>query len=51
MKEEKLEMKREVWEHFRSYRKAPIQKKYLENQRIREIIERNRQYYHPESNH
>ena len=30
MKHEKLEMKREVWEYFRLYRKAPIKKRYLE---------------------
>ena len=30
MKHEKLEMTREVWEHFRQYRQAPIKKRYLE---------------------
>jgi len=30
MKNEKLEMKREVWEYFRQYRQAPIHKRYLE---------------------
>ncbi|MFW9879149.1 MAG: hypothetical protein ACFFG0_39220 [Candidatus Thorarchaeota archaeon] len=30
MKNEKLEMKREVWEYFRKYRQAPFQKRYLE---------------------
>ncbi len=29
MKNKKLEMKREVWEYFRQYRKTPIQKRYL----------------------
>ncbi|MFW9819913.1 MAG: hypothetical protein ACFFE5_09910 [Candidatus Thorarchaeota archaeon] len=30
MKNEKLEMNREVWEYLRKYRKAPYQKRYLE---------------------
>lgn len=30
MKNETLEMKREVWEYFRMYRQGPIKKKYLE---------------------
>ncbi|MFX0038649.1 MAG: hypothetical protein ACFFCY_11400 [Promethearchaeota archaeon] len=30
MKNEKLEMKREVWEYFRQYKQAPFQKRYLE---------------------
>jgi len=50
MKEEVIKMKREDWEYIRSYKKAPIRKKYLENQRIGEIIERNRQNYRPNLN-
>ena len=30
MKNEKLEMKHEVWEYFRQYRQAKTQKRYLE---------------------
>ncbi len=30
MKNEKLEMKREVWEYLRQYRQASYQKRYLE---------------------
>lgn len=44
MKEEKIEMKRELWEYFRRYRRTPFQKKYLENQRTREKIDRIMQY-------
>ncbi len=51
MKDEKIEMKRDVWDYFRSYRKAPIQKSYLEKERIREIIEIKRQYHQHEVNH
>ena len=51
MKEEVIKMKREDWDYIRSYKKTPIQKKYLENQRIGEIIENNRQYHRPESKH
>lgn len=49
MKEEVIKMKREDWDYIRSYKKTPIQKKYLENQRIGEIIENNRQYHRLES--
>jgi hypothetical protein len=28
MKNEKLEIKREVWEYFREYRKAPYRERY-----------------------
>jgi len=45
MKDEKIEMKRDVWDCFRSYRKTPIQKRYLEKERIREMIEKNKQQY------
>ena len=38
MKNEKLEMKREVWEYFRQYRQVPIKKKYLEMEKFREIF-------------
>ena len=37
MKNEKLEMKREVWEYFRLYRQAPIKKRYLEKLEADEI--------------
>jgi len=37
MKNEKLEMKREVWEYFRQYRKAPFQKRYLELLSIKDM--------------
>ena len=30
MKNKKLEMKRDDWEHFRQYRQANYQKRYLE---------------------
>ena len=43
MKNEKLEMTREVWEYFRQYRQAPIKKKYLEMERFREIFETTKQ--------
>ncbi len=42
MKNEKLEMKREVWEYFRQYRQAPYQKRYLElseKKKLNKIIE------------
>ena len=45
MKDEKIEMKRDVWDYFRSYRKVPIQKRYLEKDSIREIIGIKRQYH------
>ncbi|KKL17034.1 hypothetical protein LCGC14_2489580 [marine sediment metagenome] len=38
MKNKKLEMKREVWEHFRQYRKTPIQKRYLTMLKEEELI-------------
>jgi len=37
MKNEKLEMKREVWEFFRQYRHAHIQKRYLELLEIKDM--------------
>ena len=37
MKNEKLEIKREVWEYFRQYRKAPYQKRYQEILNLKEI--------------
>ncbi len=37
MKNEKLEMKREVWEYFRQYRQAPFQKRYQELLSIRNV--------------
>jgi hypothetical protein len=43
MKDEKLEMTREVWEYFRQYRQAPIKKKYSERVRFRELFEINKQ--------
>ncbi len=51
MKDEKIEIKRDVWNYFRSYRIAPIQKRYLEKGRIREIIEIKRQYHQHKVNH
>ena len=51
MKDEKIEMKREEWDYFRSYRKAPIQKRFLEKVRIREIIEIKRQSHQYKSNY
>ena len=38
MKNKKLEMKREVWEFFRQYRKTPIQKRYLTMLKEEELI-------------
>lgn len=37
MKNEKLEMKREVWEYFRQYRQASIHKRYIKMLDIKEI--------------
>ena len=36
MKNKKLEMKREVWEHFRQYRQTNSQKRYLEILNLKE---------------
>jgi len=45
MKDETIEIKREEWNYLRSYRSAPIFKKYMEKVRIREEIEKNKQQY------
>jgi len=37
MKNEKLEIKREVWEYFRQYRKAPCQKRYQQLLSMKEV--------------
>ncbi len=39
MRNKKIEMKREVWEHFRQYRKVPIQKRYLAMLKEQEMTE------------
>ncbi|MFX1366815.1 MAG: hypothetical protein ACFFCE_13530 [Promethearchaeota archaeon] len=44
MKNEKLEMKREVWKYFRLYRQAPIKKKYLEKLAEEEINQPTKHY-------
>ena len=44
MKDENLEMKREVWEHFRLYRQAPIKKRYLEKLKAKEINQPTKHY-------
>ena len=51
MKDEKIEMKRDMWDYFRNYIKTHIQKRYLERERIREISEIKRQYHQHEVNH
>lgn len=43
MKNKKLEMKREVWEYFRQYRKTPIQKRYLTMQKEAELSRNKKQ--------
>ena len=44
MKNENLEMKREVWEYFRLYRQAPIKKRYLEKLEAKEINQPTKHY-------
>ncbi|MFX1571202.1 MAG: hypothetical protein ACFFB0_00470 [Promethearchaeota archaeon] len=50
MKDEKIEMKREVWDYLRSYRNAHFQEKYLEKERIKGTIEIKRQNHQFEVN-
>ncbi|MFW9970191.1 MAG: hypothetical protein ACFFDF_08325 [Candidatus Odinarchaeota archaeon] len=38
MKNEKLEMKREVWDYFRQYRQASFRKRYQELSKMKEIV-------------
>ena len=45
MKDKKILIKREEWDYLRSYRRAPIYKKYLEKVRIREKIDKNKRQY------
>jgi len=44
MKDEKLEMKREVWEYFRLYKQAPFKKRYLELNEYDEIDQSKKRY-------
>ncbi|MFX0035350.1 MAG: hypothetical protein ACFE9I_06890 [Candidatus Hermodarchaeota archaeon] len=44
MKDEKIVIDREVWEYFRSYRKAPFKKKYLEFTKIEQINPDNQKF-------
>lgn len=39
MKNEKLKMKREVWEYIRQYRQAPYQKRYVELLNMKKIFD------------
>jgi len=50
MKDEKIEMKREVWDYFRSYRRLTVQKRYLGKERIRDTIEIKRKNHQFEVN-